>query len=66
MGDKILTGCGGSVSLLVRPRFTLLHFTLLYIMGEEETLDGKHYTHDRDEVGGAVGALFAVLSLGFP
>ena len=35
-------------------------------MGEEETLDGKHYTHDRDEVGGAVGALFAVLSLGFP
>jgi hypothetical protein len=28
--DKILTGCGGSVSLLVRPRFTLLYFTLLY------------------------------------
>jgi hypothetical protein len=26
---KILTGCGGSVSLLVRPRFTLLYFTLL-------------------------------------
>ena len=26
--NKILTGCGGSVSLLVRPRFTLLYFTL--------------------------------------
>ena len=26
---KILAGCGGSVSLLVRPMFTLLYFTLL-------------------------------------
>ena len=25
---KILAGCGGSVSLLVRPMFTLLYFTL--------------------------------------
>ena len=28
---KILTGCGGSVSLLVRPRFTLLYFALILI-----------------------------------
>ena len=30
MSYKILTGCGGSVSLLVRPRFTLYftYFTL--------------------------------------
>jgi hypothetical protein len=27
---KLLTGCGGSVSLLVRPRFTLLYFTVYF------------------------------------
>jgi hypothetical protein len=31
--DKILAGCGGSVSLLVRPMFTLLYFTLLHAGG---------------------------------
>ena len=29
VSHKILAGCGGSVSLLVRPMFTLLYFTLL-------------------------------------
>ena len=35
---KILAGCGGSVSLLVRPMFTLLYFT--YFTAERRTRTG--------------------------
>ena len=42
---KILTGCGGSVSLLVRPRFTLLYFTLMYILSKITTALTKREKH---------------------